>query len=498
VAAHRYWRALGIEAYGLAGGLDISEFQLLAGTTRVDAAATLSSSAAPATGSLANLKDDDTGTGATWSAADLKTLILSWDFGVGGGQDVTDIRLGSSTDPAKFLLVAKLQWSDDAATWTDFYTFVGIAWPGKRTKTVSDGAQSAQVLASSPLLYYKLDEVSGTAYADASGNGRTGTGSGTITPQAALNGDSAGSQIFGSTNAQILTADPFGAAYAGPWTIRAFVKCTANGCGVVTRGRDGFGAGWSISLGILATTGVVGISAVYGGSGYSANSPAGTYTYGTVVELVGQYIPGVGLRMFVNGTLVGATSIVAGSALRDSTFGLVVAMGNATTVVGTECDEVAVWNTALSMVQIRAMANPGKIARNLVAGRTANSSPFNVPSAISIPLPYGTVNGRASNIRGRGDHLTGVLGQGVGRVRGFTLDYVNPLNKPYPCRVVLMRETGNLVVREQWSKADGSYDFQYIDEQQSYTVVAYYLAHGKRAVITDGLTLANGKVELMA
>ena len=129
---------------------------------------------------------------------------------------------------------------------------------------------------------------------------------------------------------------------------------------------------------------------------------------------------------------------------------------------------------------------------------TDEAASFPLSRAISIPLPYGTVNGRPCNIRGRGDYSTGVLGQGIGRVRGFTLDYVNPLNKPYPCRVVLMRETGNLVVREQWSKADGSYDFQYVDELQSYTVVAYYLVHGTRAVITDGVTLANGKVELMA
>lgn len=100
-------------------------------------------------------------------------------------------------------------------------------------------------------------------------------------------------------------------------------------------------------------------------------------------------------------------------------------------------------------------------------------------------------------VRGRKDYLTGITGQGMGRVRGFTLDYVNPLNKPYPCRVRLVRESDGLQIREVWSGADGSYDFQFVDELQSYTVVAYYLAHGKRAVVTDGLTLANGKVELM-
>ena len=497
MAAHRYWRALGLEAYGLAG-LDITEFQLLAGATRIDASATLTSSIAPATGSLASLKDDATSTGATWTASDLKSLVLSWDFGSGGDQNVTDIRIGSSTDRTKFLLIARIQWSDDATAWTDFYTYVGIAWPGARTKTSSDGSQSAQVLASSPLLYYKLDETSGTSYADATGNGRTGVGSGTITPQAGLIADSTGSQSFDTTNAQILTADPFGSAYAGPWTVRAIGKGPSGGFSLGQRGRDGFGAGWSISLGVVATTGAVGISAVYGGAGYSALSPAGTYTYGTTIEMVGQYVPGSGLRVFVNGELVGAVSVVPGNpSLRDSTVGLLVAMGNGTATVGTQVDEIAWWNTALTAAQIRAMANPGKIARNLVLGRTASSSPFNTPSAISVPLTYGMVNMRSHNIRARDDYLTGVLGQGIGRVRGYTLDYVNPLNKPYPCRVVLLREAGNLVVREQWSKADGSYDFQYIDELQSYTVVAYYLAHGKRAVITDGLTLANGKVELM-
>jgi len=100
--------------------------------------------------------------------------------------------------------------------------------------------------------------------------------------------------------------------------------------------------------------------------------------------------------------------------------------------------------------------------------------------------------------RGRKDFVYGGFGQGVGRVRGFTLDYVNPLNKPYRCRVRLMREVDGVIVREVWSSEDGSYDFQYVDELQSYTVLAYYLDHGKRAVVSDGLSVANGKVEVMA
>ena len=128
--------------------------------------------------------------------------------------------------------------------------------------------------------------------------------------------------------------------------------------------------------------------------------------------------------------------------------------------------------------------------------QTASRALVCVDSAGATP-PYGGAASRAIGV-GRKDHLTGVLGQGIGRLRGFTQEYVNPLNKPYRCRVRLLREPDGMVMRELWTAVDGSYDFQWIDELQSYTVLAYYLDHGKRAVVTDGLTLANGKVELMA
>ncbi|MGO4608485.1 hypothetical protein AB4142_19315 [Variovorax sp. 2RAF20] len=127
--------------------------------------------------------------------------------------------------------------------------------------------------------------------------------------------------------------------------------------------------------------------------------------------------------------------------------------------------------------------------------QTVIRAPAHVVSSGAMPPYGGTVQRRFA--LGRKDHLTGVLGQGIGRVRGRTLDYANPENKPYPCRVRLVREVDGLQLRELWSDANGNYDFQYVDELQSYSVFAYYLDHGKRAVVTDGLTLANGKVELM-
>ncbi|QNK69187.1 hypothetical protein [Variovorax sp. PAMC26660] len=127
--------------------------------------------------------------------------------------------------------------------------------------------------------------------------------------------------------------------------------------------------------------------------------------------------------------------------------------------------------------------------------QTVTRSLVYVNSAGAMPA-YGGTTSRSIRV-GRKDHLTGVLGQGIGRVRGNTFDYSVPNNKPYSCRVRLIRETDGLQMRELWSGADGGYDFTYVDELQSYTVLAQYLNHGKRAVLADGLTLANGGVELM-
>ena len=137
MAAHRYWRATALEPYGGAGAdLELSEFHLLAATTRVDAAAALAASAAPDVGgSLAALQDDVLTTSARWAGKAVKSLALQWDFGV-GPVDVTDIRLAGDNN-ARFPLIVKIQWSDDAVAWTDALTIAGIAWPGRGAKTTS-------------------------------------------------------------------------------------------------------------------------------------------------------------------------------------------------------------------------------------------------------------------------------------------------------------------------------------------------------------------------
>jgi hypothetical protein len=457
MAAHRYWRGVGLETYG-DSDLELSEFHLLSGLTRVDGPATLTASTAPSSGSLANLKDDDTSTGASWAGATVKGLIVSWDFGVGGSADVTDIRVGSAASNDRFLLSVRLQWSDDAVTWSDLSpAFAGIAWPGARTKTVSDaiGAWNR-----GPHFGAVTLTSGGTVALHAPGS--------TVPARPAVPPKNAG--VLQIEWEWITTSLVGSSAYVGFTEYDELIDPQNGRLGRTARG-------WSWGNNGAKTT--AGSDTAYGA----------TWTLGDVLGAVVDFAAG-SITFYKNGVSQGA----AFSGLTFSDLYPGVKTGNTGPTYQTR---VRTKGFTYPVAGATAWEDrETSIATNRVRGKVRVESPMSLPSLASIAKPLQT---RIDTpVKGLKDYVTGVLGQGIGRVRGFTLDYVNPLNKPYPCRVVLMRETGNLVVREQWSKADGSYDFQYVDELQSYTVVAYYLAHSKRAVITDGLTLANGKVELMA
>ena len=222
----------------------------------------------------------------------------------------------------------------------------------------------------------------------------------------------------------------------------------------------------------------------------SASAYGATYGVGDVIGVVVNFTTGA-LTFYKNGVSQGVASAtgmlgltlfpMAGPSSSQTTFSYATLRGR---------------SFAFPISGASEWTGSPAIAHNVALIRGRSVAPISIGSAISVVVPYGIA--RLSPIyKGRNDYQTGVLGRGVGRVRGTTLDYAAPSNKPYPCRVRLVREADGYQVRETWSAADGSYDFQYIDELQSYSVLAYYAEHGKRAVIGDGLTLANGKVELM-
>jgi len=83
------------------------------------------------------------------------------------------------------------------------------------------------------------------------------------------------------------------------------------------------------------------------------------------------------------------------------------------------------------------------------------------------------------------DLITGVLGQGIGRVKGTVK--ITPAT-PTHRKVRLIRERDNMLIREQWSDAaTGDYDFKFVDELQTFTVLSYDHTGLYRAVVADGI-----------
>jgi len=441
MAAHRYWRAVALESYSGAD-LEITEFQLFSGTTRVDAAATLTSSAAPTTGALANLKDDDANTGAAWGS--VLGLALVWDFGSGGDVDVTNIRLGAASALAKFLLIARLQWSDDATAWTDGPTFAGIAWPGAWAMTTT--------LAIQAVTWSTTDKGAGVSLT----NGDM-TATATLADSVrATEGKSFGVWQFEVT---IGTGTP-------QWMVGIG---TASASLDKYPGFDQSGQGYWFADGKQYNNGV---ATTYGAS----------YTTGDVIGVVVNFTANT-LTFYKNGVSQGAIAIVTGSGgARFPMFGSGSDSANACAVT---LHDTLVYPVAGASPWI--VGSLHRIALNTVHGRTPPVGAIAVSSGASVTLPYGQTR-TAFAAKGRNDFAGGVLGLGIGRIAATVKVDATPTDLPVVRRVRLYRMRDGALVRELWSNADGTFSFDYIDELQRYYVISFDHNNAFRAVIADNLT----------
>ena len=105
--AHKTWQARAMQPAS-GDALELSEFQLYDGATRIDTLATLTASAAP-TGALSGLKDNSTATGCYW-ASGARDVVLTWEFPT--ARSVTHIVLGARTVAARFPIALVLVGSD--------------------------------------------------------------------------------------------------------------------------------------------------------------------------------------------------------------------------------------------------------------------------------------------------------------------------------------------------------------------------------------------------
>lgn len=158
--AARYWRAVGPQAVG-GGALELSTLHLYLGGARVDAAATFTSTFAPASGSLAALQDEDAATTARWLDVSAPGFALVWDFGVGNAQDVGAVRLGAVALYAEWLETLTLQYSSDGVAWATLASGQAFPWPG--ANVMQDVPGDGDTLFSAVSLLLHMDGADGSA-----------------------------------------------------------------------------------------------------------------------------------------------------------------------------------------------------------------------------------------------------------------------------------------------------------------------------------------------
>lgn len=196
-----------------------------------------------------------------------------------------------------------------------------VPWDG--FKTPSTYSDAMQYLA--PVSYYKLDELTGTTFADSSGNNHPATleyMSNIEYNKAAVFGGSNRSIALG-TSTQISGPDWLPNNYTGPWSIVCSINASTAQMphNLVGRGRDYAGDGWSMGTCVFSN-GAFGYAFIMGGAMYNGYSPAGIYPVGEDATIVTTFSGGA-LKLYCNGTLAFSVNI-PNYPLRNSTTGVII------------------------------------------------------------------------------------------------------------------------------------------------------------------------------
>lgn len=441
MAANRYWRAVCLVPYGM-DGLALSEFHLLLAGVRVDAPATLTASTLPTEGAVGNIKDDALGTSARWAQADLSTLVLQWDFG-GAPTDVSDIQLAGDSD-TRFLLSVGIQGSSDALEWVEALTRTGIAWPGPGAKTsLSDPAAK----------WDRYNAGSGVV---------VGADEGLMVSRIGTTGHGMVSYAAGIMQFEVTVVSmDLGAAVVGVCTTSAGLEDVL---GNLSNCYGYASSGQKYLAGAITD--------------YSA-----TYTTGDTIGVVVDFAVG-SLTFYKNGVSQG---VAAATTMKAKVLFPAASNNSYSQIQSSQLRlrsrdflyPVAGASPWIGVPSLSKNRVPGGIAATSVPGDVRPSSDvteFGIPSV--VPTPATTAF----------DGLTGVFGKGVGRIAGTVKEKGTP-DAPVYRKVRLIREVDGLQLREVWSHpVTGAYSFDYVDEQQLFTVLSYDHTGDFRAVVASGLT----------
>lgn len=232
---------------------------------------------------------------------------------------------------------------------------------------------SSEVLADSPLAYWRLGDTSGTTATDSSGNSKNGTYSGgyTLNTTGLLTSDVDKAVAFDGSSGMVTVAD---ATDLTAFTVECWIKTSdSNAKLVARRGTDTSGDTTSIfKLQISGGN----IQGVVWKNGSTADSVTGTSVNNNAAHHVALTYDGTTIRLYLDGASVGtpASGIVSG-ALPTVDSALTMA-GEATFAnYAGVLDEVAYYSTALS---------GARIAAHYAAGTGAAANEFNFDATMPV------------------------------------------------------------------------------------------------------------------
>lgn len=481
MAAHRYWRAIGIMPWA-EGDLELSEFRLYSGSTLSDSGAALLCSHLPKSGALSDLYDGNAATSVIWDGKQVESpgFYLMWDFGAGADANITHVRLGQGASRDKFPLDFSFQCSDDGKFWRIFRIVTDILPPGPNSLTAapSGGADGDDYYAFVTFLL-NGNYMPGTALVDASSLAQnlTAIGSADYSLAQSRYGTrslylSGAQQVSIPNNVSIVRFD-------GAFTIEAHVYLLATKAGhELLDARSGGGSATAWVFHIDAGK----VSLFLGGTSHTGATTVSINTWHHIaVARVGSTI-----KIFLDGVEdysgTSSSSIIGSSAPiyiggKDGSlytfYGYINGL-RITNGVGRYASDFTPAVSPYSEVQ-------DFIPVSARVPRAGKKHPgFQLLSGVPQPAIVAYKSDSPFVFR---DEYNG----GRGIIYGSVKEKNTPVNVPWRRKVLLLDEASQIVIRQTWSDSvTGAYEFQGIKMGVKYTVWSYDYTGGYRAAIADG------------
>lgn len=487
MAVSRYWRLVGISTRDN-GPLELSELRLYVNGALADAGAAITSTIAPSSGSLAELKDGSAASLVSWPYASYSAagFALVWDFGAGQGVEAVVVRLGSGSSEGRYIRSLLVQSSNDGLTWVEGWASCDLSYPGANTLgplSLPPGDPYYPQVA----LLLSCDGANGsTTFVDGSPAPATlvaTTGLALTTSQSKFGGSSL--QVT-STAGKIAVTKGAAVNLTGNYTIEAWVRTTAATTSdahcLMTTNDNVYPSRFLVDWYAPTPTTLVGRVA-----GASNNpiytSPSQPYVLGEWAHIA--YVNNLAdstFKVFINGVLAGSRALVP---LFSATTFQIGKNSTAWVEPAYQMDDICItpgvarYTTTFTPPAARQASTGGVVS--VATPAISSSAPMPARLLPLTELPSAPVQGHL-----REHPFFDAYNGGIGIIYGTTKEKHSPANTPLRRKVLLLDERSQMAIRETWSDAiTGYYEFRGVKQGVPYTVISYDHTGAYCAVVAD-------------